>query len=1001
VTIKKKIFTAGAGIFILFLVLAAMNIWTHQKILTNLKIRDEVNEKLDRIEKFASRKNELIRLISDIVASGHVPPFTNEQINLPLDAPAGEGTALMASGKLLVFLIGEKERASHEVESTFSDYRARINDLYYQLDKEIATVLAVSQLDQVLGQDATEKSTLAPYVLKSLNQLTLVALNSLIERNYTQENKGIVERNKHFLSSQLHTIDPSGHISAHFEELFNLMESLEAFIAKSNKKLDAYNSDIEEAKHAFNKAVRDTETETIVAKAREEVKNANLILEQASRRNLIIVIVFLFAVPLVVIIVGFIGLNRIIVGPITHLVEAMKDVESGSFDATAMVKTHDEIGELARAFNAMAAEIKTKVTELSRLNQILTDSESKYRTLVDNIPQRVFLKNKDLVYVSCNLNYASDLGIHEEEIVGKTDFDFFPKELAEKYRNDDARIISTEISEEVEEAYIQAGKEIIVLTNKTPIWNEQGNVIGILGIFWDITERKRAEEELQLSRFSLDNASVETFWVNSEGLIQYANERATKNLGYSRDELVGMPIWDIDPEFTKERYDQYWREMSDGEPVLLESFHHRKDGSAYPAEIFVRQGEFKGTRLNFAFINDISYRKRAEEEKQKLQLQLHQSRKMEAIGTLAGGIAHDFNNLLQAINGYTQMMLLDKQEDDRDYPNLKAIHDAGVRAAQLVSQLLLFSRKVETEKKPVELNQTVEQIRRILERTIPKMIDIELHLGGRLWNVNVDPVQIEQILLNLGTNAADAMPDGGKLVIETENIVLDKEKSHVPLGIKDGNYVLLSVSDSGHGMDQETVEHIFEPFYTTKEIGQGTGLGLASVYGIVKSHDGHITCYSEVGMGTTFKIYLPAVESLDTDGYKDMDRLPPLPQGGTETLLVVDDEEPILDFALQVLAKFGYTVLTASSGEEALDVYSGKRDEIDLVITDIGMPGMGGHRCLQELIRINPDVKVIIASGYSINGQIKKSLDQGAAGYVGKPYKLSDLLDTIRAVLDG
>ena len=877
-TIKKKILTTGAAIFILFLVLAVMNIWTHQQVLSNLQIRDEVNEKLDRIEKFASWKNELIRLISDIVASGHVPPFTNDQINLPFDASMGHGTELVASGKMLVFLIDEKEGASRDVERKFGEYRTKINDLYYRLDKEIATVLAVSQLDQVLGQDATEKSTLAPYVLKSLNQLTLVALNSLIERQYTQENKGIVERNKHFLSTQLHTIDRSGNISAHFDELFERIESLEAFIAESNQKLEGFDSQIAEAKKAFDRAVQDSETETIVAKARDEVTAANATLERASQRNLITVIVFLLVIPVLVIIVGIIGLNRIIVEPITHLVDVMKDVESGSFDATAMVKNHDEIGELARAFNAMAAEIKTKVTEMSKLNQILKESESKYRTLVDNIPQRVFLKNKDLVYVSCNRNYASDLGIQETEIVGKTDYDFFPGELAEKYRNDDARIIHAEISEEVEEAYIQDGKEITVLTSKTPIWNEQENVTGILGIFWDITERKRAEEELQLSRFSLDNASVATFWANSEGCIQYVNERASQNLGYSRDELTGMFVWEIDPDFTKERYDQHWRDTSDGEPVQLESFHKRKDGSVFPVEISVQQGEFKGTRLNFAFINDVSYRKRAEEEKQKLQLQLHQSRKMEAIGTLAGGIAHDFNNLLQAINGYTQMILLEKTEDDPDYANLNAIHDAGVRAAQLVSQLLLFSRKAETETRPADLNQTVEQIRRILERTIPKMIDIELHLGGRLWNVKVDPVQIEQILLNLGTNAADAMPDGGKLVIETENVVFDREKRQIPLGAEEGHYVLLSVSDTGQGMDRETVEHIFEPFYTTKEIGKGTGLGLASVYGIVKSHEGHITCYSEEGMGTTFKIYLPAIENLDMDGYDTVDGKPVSPQ---------------------------------------------------------------------------------------------------------------------------
>ena len=371
---------------------------------------------------------------------------------------------------------------------------------------------------------------------------------------------------------------------------------------------------------------------------------------------------------------------------------------------------------------------------------------------------------------------------------------------------------------------------------------------------------------------------------------------------------------------------------------------------------------------------------------------------MEAIGTLAGGISHDFNNLLQAITGYTQIMLLDKDENDPDYPSLEAIQNAGNRASELVRQLLLFSRKAGSARRPVALNQEIEQTRQILERTIPKMIDIDFHPGGRLWNINADPVQIEQILLNLGTNAADSMPDGGKFLIETENVYLDDDYVQHHLGAKPGPYVLLTASDTGHGMDGETVEKIFEPFFTTKEIGKGTGLGLASVYGIINSHGGFINCYSEIGQGTTFKIYLPAIEHVDTDESTNL--VDNAPRGGTETILLVDDEEPIRNFATQALKEFGYTVLTASSGEAAIETYSTNPHGIDLVITDIGMPGMGGHRCFQELIRINPAAKIIIASGYSIDGPIKKTLEAGAAGYVGKPYRLTDLLDKVRAVLD-
>ena len=405
-TIKKKILTIGVITFFIFVVLALMNIWSHQQVLSNLQIRDKFTEKLAEIEQFAKWKNELIRSISDIVASGHVPPFTYEQLDPPFESPMREADVLAGSGKTLVSLIAEKGRATDEVKEHFESLRMKINDLYYKLDKKIATVLAIAQMDQVMGVDSSEKSSLAPYVLKSLNQLTLVALNSLISRKYTQEEKGVVARNGRFLSSQLHTIDTDGSIAALFEELFVKIESLEEFIPRANQTLENYESKIVNAKIFFDTIVYETDAESIIAVAESEVKGANEILEKASRRNLITVIIFLFVVPALVVVFGIIGLNTLIVGPITHLVEAMKNVESGTFDVKAPVKTRDEIGKLARAFNAMAGEIKAKVTAMSQLNQTLQESESKYRTLVDNLPQRIFLKNRDLVFISCNRNFA-------------------------------------------------------------------------------------------------------------------------------------------------------------------------------------------------------------------------------------------------------------------------------------------------------------------------------------------------------------------------------------------------------------------------------------------------------------------------------------------------------------------------------------------------------------------------------------------------------------------
>lgn len=408
---------------------------------------------------------------------------------------------------------------------------------------------------------------------------------------------------------------------------------------------------------------------------------------------------------------------------------------------------------------------------------------------------------------------------------------------------------------------------------------------------------------------------------------------------------------------------------------------------------------WEGRQACLAFFRDVSERIAADEEHHRLEDQLHHAQKMEAVGTLSGGISHDFNNLLQVINGYAQLLLMDKSENSQEYHFLKAIQGAGVRASDLVRQLLLFSRKADATKRAVALKQEVEQAQTMLERTIPKMIRIQVIAKDGLWTINADPVQIEQMLLNLGTNAADAMPDGGKLVFEIGNITLDDDFANRHLGAEPGRYLLLTVADTGQGMDQDTMNKIFDPFFTTKDFGKGTGLGLASVYGIVKSHGGYINCYSEIGKGTTFKIYFPAIVQPEVKGTDNPD--PELPSRGVETVLLVDDDEAIRDYAQQALMKFGYTALTASSGEETLEIYPEKSNEIDIIVMDIGMPGMGGHKCLQELQKINPAVKVVIASGYAIDDRVKKSLDSGAAGYLGKPYQLTDLLNTVRAVLDG
>jgi len=317
-----------------------------------------------------------------------------------------------------------------------------------------------------------------------------------------------------------------------------------------------------------------------------------------------------------------------------------------------------------------------------------------------------------------------------------------------------------------------------------------------------------------------------------------------------------------------------------------------------------------------------------------------------------------------------------------------------------VSQILTFSRKMEVEMKPLDLNREIRQAAALLERTLPKMISIETRLTSQVKTVRANPNQMEQILLNLATNARDVMPEGGRLVIETQYLDLDQEYCHRHLGMEAGSYFLLQVSDTGPGMDQHTREHIFEPFFTTKGVGQGTGLGLSSVYGIVKAHGGHISCYSEPGLGATFKILLPVSQEEAVPPPQEA-TLPAAAPGGRERILLVDDEQSLRYLGARALSTAGYQVETAASGEEALQLLGEDQPGFDLIIMDLGMPGMGGHKALRAILERRPQSKIIIASGYAAGGQVDGSLDSGARGYVAKPFRVAELLATVRKVLDG
>lgn len=545
-------------------------------------------------------------------------------------------------------------------------------------------------------------------------------------------------------------------------------------------------------------------------------------------------------------------------------------------------------------------------------------------------------------------------------------------------------------------------------TTAYPVRNDDGSVVQVIATVVDVTDRVNAEEQLRKSEAKyrlIMERSPDVIWTMNRDLdFTYVSPSITHVFGYSVEEALSKRLYEImPPESVQVLMELFASASAAGIQRLptIEVQQFNTDGEPFWTAVTITVDVDENHQIQYVqgLTQDITARKHAEEEKTKLQEQLQQALKMEAVGRLAGGVAHDFNNLLTAITCNVQLASMDLSTNDPLSETLTEIGRAADSAAELTRQLLAFSRKQIIEPRIVNLNDLVATMHKMLVRLIGEDVDLKMVPGKRLGSVKVDPGQFERILVNLVVNARDAMPDGGEITIHTENVELDIGQCRVLEGIKAGAYVSLTVKDTGHGISDDVLPHIFEPFFTTKEVvGKGTGLGLATIYGAVKQAGGAVHVASEVNVGTTFTIYLPRVEEKPERLTRERRALEL--SGGTETVLVVEDERSVLDLVIRALKRLGYTVLHASDGGQAFMQAESYQGPIHLLLTDVVMPGVNGRQLAERLARIHPDMRVLFTSGYTEDIIAHHGIVDEGLHFIAKPYSLQGLAKKIRAVLD-
>jgi PAS domain S-box-containing protein len=659
-----------------------------------------------------------------------------------------------------------------------------------------------------------------------------------------------------------------------------------------------------------------------------------------------------------------------------------------------------------KALTILAGTAAAALESASLYTQV-RQAEADYRSIFENAGEGIFRRTTDGKFITANPAMAEILGYQSaEELMSEVN------EVASRLYVDPNRQIEWERRLHEDERLVgfesqyrrKDGSFVWLSESARAVRNEQGAILYFEGIAEDVTERKRAEYELSESeeryRELVENARDIIYQHDLEGHYTSINKAGQQLTGYSLAEALELNLRDtVAPEYLEKAREMLRLKLAGEIVTAYELELLTKDGDRIPVEANTRLVYQNSVPVGVQGIaRDITERKRLEQALRESEEQLRQSQKLEAIGQLAGGVAHDFNNLLTAINGYSALALRRVGDDHPITPYLEEIKKAGDRAANLTRQLLAFGRKQLLQPLALNLNDIVGDMIKLLKRLIGEDIQLVTKPGANLKQIKADPGQLEQVLVNLVVNARDAMPRGGIVTIETANATLDSTYASRHLDAIPGEYVMLAISDTGTGMDQKTQSRIFEPFFTTKAKDKGTGLGLSTVYGIIRQSGGSIWVYSELGKGTTFKVYLPLVEEEPRQAVATASVASII--GGSETVLLVEDEDMVRKLARELLAEGGYTVLEANGGEEAIHLGKEHTARIDLLITDVVMPKLSGKEVAEQLRAIHPETRVLFMSGYTDEAIVHHGIVDSGIAFIQKPFSERALAQKIRDVLD-